>query len=90
MSAGGHMSTMLSSIKNNKKRKHKTIFEGNGGFDKYKSKNPFVSPKNATPEEIKMLRAKLKADQKNRLIMASFIALAIIAAVFVAIIYLIH
>lgn len=80
MSFGGHVATMLSSIKNNRKRRHKTVFEGNGGLENRKVKNKFVSPKNASPEELKALRSRIKATQRIRILRGILLLLFIFAA----------
>ena len=48
-------------------------------------RNPFVSPKNASPEELKALRKKIQQQQRKRILKAILISVLILGLLLVGI-----
>lgn len=78
MGAGGHISAMLSSLKNNA-RKRRTIYDQDDVYNKKgKRKRIIQTKKNASPEELKELQQKLKKEKSKRISKTIVIGLVLI------------
>lgn len=66
MGFGGAVSTMITSLKNNA-RKRKTLYDNKDFFDRISTKKTYVTDKKATPQQLREIRLRLKHERKKTL-----------------------
>jgi uncharacterized protein YdcH (DUF465 family) len=66
MSFGGAVSAMITSLKNNA-RKRKTLYDNKAFFDKISTKKTYVTDKKATPQQLREIRLRLKDENQKTL-----------------------
>jgi hypothetical protein len=66
MSFGGAVSAMITSLKNNA-RKRKTLYDNKAFFDKISTKKTYVTDKKATPQQLREIRLRLTDENQKTL-----------------------
>ena len=88
MSFGGSVSAMLSSLKNNSRKKRKTIFDKDGHTNSGRHLNNLINKK-ATPEQLAEIKQKLdkqnkKARKKNLIILTIVVIFIVLSFVYLS------
>jgi len=89
MSFGGSVSAMITTMKNNSRRKKRSHFDRNslhenGSNEKFNE----LLKRTASPEQLEAIRAKVKADKKRTLIKTTVFSVIILICLFVLVKYL--
>lgn len=65
MGFGGSVSAMITSLKNNA-RKRKTLYDNKDFFNKVSSTKTYVTDKKATPQQLREIRKRLEKENKKQ------------------------
>ncbi|TRZ41883.1 hypothetical protein [Robertkochia solimangrovi] len=85
MSFGGAVASMITSLKNNA-RDRKTLYDNKDLFYKKVRRKTFIKTKNATPEQLEVIKNRLIKEHKQqtiRLLILLLITFTILASAFI-------